>query len=375
MDMVKEDIKRKILVIEDAQSLRRDIIEMLSFEGFMVEGAENGVVGIARAREYLPDLIICDIMMPAMDGYTVLEKLRQDKLTATIPFIFLTARTDRVDMRQGMELGADDYLTKPFTAVELLATVRTRLKKIEDYTEDSKRRMDDLRQNITIALPHELRTPLNVILGFSELLMIDYAEMEPARMGDMAGHINGAAIRLFRLIENFLLYANIELIASSDEQREAILRNVTPNPKFMIQFVATQKAQHAERAQDMTLKLADVAALAIMEDFLKKIIDELVDNAIKFSEPGTPIVIEAMQEGDTYVITIQDAGRGMTPDQIRSVGAYNQFERSFYEHQGAGLGLIIAQRLAELHNGQLFIDSVYHQQTSITVKLPIAQVE
>src|SRR5688572_18958649 len=114
---------KRILVIEDAHSLRRDILEMLTFEGYEVAGAEDGLVGVQRARELLPDLIICDIMMPQMDGYGVLETLREEAATASIPFVFLTARTDRVDIRQGMELGADDYLTKPFTAAELLKTV------------------------------------------------------------------------------------------------------------------------------------------------------------------------------------------------------------------------------------------------------------
>jgi len=93
---------KKILVVEDAQSLRKDIVEMLGFEGFEAIGAENGLVGVDRARQVLPDLIICDIMMPGLDGYGVLEELRKDTLTSTIPFIFLTARTDRVDVRQGM---------------------------------------------------------------------------------------------------------------------------------------------------------------------------------------------------------------------------------------------------------------------------------
>jgi CheY-like chemotaxis protein len=92
---------KKILVVEDAHSLRKDILEMLGFEGFEAIGAENGLVGVQKAREHLPDLIICDIMMPELDGYGVLEELRKDPVTATIPFIFLTARTDRMDMRRG----------------------------------------------------------------------------------------------------------------------------------------------------------------------------------------------------------------------------------------------------------------------------------
>src|SRR5690606_34418328 len=101
---------KKILVVEDEQSLRKDIIEMLSYEGFEVLGAENGRVGIEEARKHLPDLIICDIMMPELDGYAVLDELRKETRTAAIPFIFLTARTDKMDRRLGMEQGADDYL-------------------------------------------------------------------------------------------------------------------------------------------------------------------------------------------------------------------------------------------------------------------------
>ncbi|MFN8447427.1 MAG: response regulator [Anaerolineae bacterium] len=209
---------KKILVVEDAHSLRKDILEMLGFEGFEAFGAENGLIGVERAREHLPDLIICDIMMPEMDGYGVLEELRKDPTTATIPFIFLTARTDRTDMRQGMELGADDFLTKPFHAAELLATVRTRLRKRELEKELAERQMEHLRDNIMMALPHELRTPLNVILGFSDLLMTDCELMDAERIGEMSRHINLSALRLYRLIENFLIYTHTELMMTDHRQ-------------------------------------------------------------------------------------------------------------------------------------------------------------
>lgn len=122
--MTTTNALKKILVVEDEQSLRKDIIEMLNYEGFEVIGAENGRVGIEQAREHLPDLIICDIMMPEVDGYAVLDELRKETRTAAIPFIFLTARTDKMDRRLGMEQGADDYLTKPFGTGELMARMR-----------------------------------------------------------------------------------------------------------------------------------------------------------------------------------------------------------------------------------------------------------
>lgn len=119
----------KILVIEDERAIRINLLKLLSAEGFQAISAENGHRGVQLARSEQPDLIICDILMPILDGYGVLKTLQQDSTTTTIPFIFLTAKADRADWRQAMTLGADDYLTKPFTRAELLEAIATRLQK------------------------------------------------------------------------------------------------------------------------------------------------------------------------------------------------------------------------------------------------------
>lgn len=119
----------KILVIEDEESVRLNLVEMLEAEDYDVVSAQNGMIGVMWALDYFPDLIISDVMMPELDGYGVLNTLRQDPATATIPFIFLTAKVDKGDIREGMELGADDYLTKPFSRDELLQSITVRLKK------------------------------------------------------------------------------------------------------------------------------------------------------------------------------------------------------------------------------------------------------
>jgi signal transduction histidine kinase len=364
---------KKILVIEDAQSLRRDILEMLSFEGYNVTGAEDGIAGVDRAREVLPDLIICDIMMPGRDGYGVLEELRRDPKTSAIPFIFLTARTDRVDVRQGMELGADDYLTKPFTASELLATVSTRIEKRDQITQAANRRLDDLRENIILALPHELRTPLNVILGFSDLMMSDYNAMEAVRMGEMARHINNAALRLYRLIENFLIYANVRIMMTSPDQFDSLRNRMTYSPKSTIEFVAFQKAEQAERVEDVMVDVVDVPALRFAEEYFRKALEEIIDNALKFSDSGSIVQITGRREGGDYVIVITDHGRGMTDEQVESIGAYMQFDRRFYEQQGSGLGLAIARQLVELYDGSTDIQSRTGEGTSVSVTLPIVE--
>ena len=116
-----------VLTIDDNDTIRQNVQDILSIEGFEVLTAENGSDGIAMANSHLPDLVLCDITMPGIDGYEVLRRLREEESTTTIPFVFLTALDTRDDIRKGMGIGGDDYLTKPFTVEELLTAVKSRL--------------------------------------------------------------------------------------------------------------------------------------------------------------------------------------------------------------------------------------------------------
>lgn len=127
---------KKILLIEDNDDIRNNTAEILELSNYEVIRAENGKVGIEKAIAEKPDLIICDIMMPVLDGYFVLQAVHKNESIKNTPFIFLTAKTERADFRKGMELGADDYITKPFTGTELLNAVESRIKKIDMLKQD-----------------------------------------------------------------------------------------------------------------------------------------------------------------------------------------------------------------------------------------------
>ncbi|MEO1644835.1 MAG: response regulator, partial [Chloroflexota bacterium] len=202
---------KMILVIEDSADLRTDVIDMLKLEGYVAHGAPNGVIGVERAQELMPDLIVCDIMMPELDGYGVLQALRADLETASIPFIFLTAKSEHLDQRQGMVLGANDYFTKPFDAEELLASITTQLKRREEQLAQVQNRIDMLAISIATALPHELRTPLNTIIGFSELLQTEAQTLKPDQVASWSNHIYKAGYRLYRLVENYLYYVRLQV--------------------------------------------------------------------------------------------------------------------------------------------------------------------
>ncbi len=139
----------KILVIEDEPGIRGNILDLLDAEGFIVSGAENGRQGLRVIREgQIPDLIICDVMMPEVDGYGVLAELRKDPATSAIPFIFLTAKADRSDLRHGMELGADDFITKPFTRDDLLKAISSRLTRAQAVRENAETEFDQMYQPV-----------------------------------------------------------------------------------------------------------------------------------------------------------------------------------------------------------------------------------
>ncbi len=364
---------KKILVIEDNPSVLSTTLKMLKAEGFWAIGAENGLVGLLAAQKHLPNLIICDIMMPQLDGYGVLSALRQNPSTSAIPFIFLTAKVEKTDFRQGMELGSDDYLTKPFTRDELLSTVKAQLDKQLAFSQHYRQKLDHLRSNIAQSLPHQLLIPVVKVLGLADILVHNYHAMEAHEVPEIGSDIQLLARDLHRMIQNFLLYAELEIIESDSQQAQELRHHQTSSAHRIITELAEQKAKHLARSQDLqlALDLDPAIAVQISDHYLEKIVLELVDNAFKFSTDGTPVTLVGDIKPNHFVLSIGDRGQGMTETQIAELGAYMQFEHKLYRQQGSGLGLAIAKRLVELHGGSLTIESIPYEQTVIRVVLPI----
>jgi two-component system, sensor histidine kinase and response regulator len=364
---------KRILVIDDETWLREMVHMALEQKGYEVLEAENGATGIEAARTALPDLILCDVNMEKVDGYLTLSSLRKEPATASVPFILMTGLADHAGMRHGMELGADDYLPKPFSIEALYAAVDTRLKKAQAVREEAEKKLSDLRDNISLMLPHELRTPLNGILAYGEILSAEAATLPPEEVAEMGHVIHESGRRLERLIENFLIYAQIELLGTDSQKLIALRGKHTKSPAQLIQQQARTQAHQANRDADLSLSLQD-DTIAISEDYLAKIVDEVVQNAFKFSEAGSPVTVTLAPAGASMALTVGDRGRGFSTEHITRVGAYMQFDRKLHEQQGIGLGLSIAKRLTELHDGTLSIDSRKDTSTMVTVKLPKARL-
>jgi signal transduction histidine kinase len=359
-----------VLVIEDDELTRENIVEGLTYSGYFLLDAPNGRVGVSLAKEHLPDLIVCDINMPEMNGYEVLMQLRAMPETSNIPFIFLTAQTDRTSMREGMKLGADDYISKPFEHHELVEAIETRLQKQQNLTQAYEHQMANLRSSIVQAIPHELRTPLMGIIGYAELMAMDAASMSGEQIQQMAEEIVRAGWRLHRTVENYLIYAQIELISGDPERTRAMAMETEKYPMAIIQsMVERTSVNHNRRINLLAQRNVEIC---VSGDNLSKIMIELLDNACKFSTPGTPIDVQANIYGHEFQISIENEGRGMSAEQLQQIGAYMQFGRALYEQQGLGLGLAISRRLAELHGGSFHITSVPGGRTTVYVSFPLA---
>jgi two-component system, sensor histidine kinase and response regulator len=366
-------MKKLILVAEDEPHIRDDISRILQIHDYDTLTAVNGREALNIAQREIPDLIISDVMMPDMDGYDLLDELQKEPRTISIPFLFLTAKSERTDVRHGMQLGADDYITKPFVFEELIAAVESRLKKKEISENKSKQTLEDLRANITRSVPHEIRTPLNIILGFSDYLMKSYKKTSEEETIEIISHIHSSAQRLNHMFEKYILYTNLELISSNPIELKNLISEVTPSPFSAVNDIAMAKADEYERIDEFIIQGDDIPIRASQEYFAKAI-SEILDNSFKYSNNGTVIAIKLEQIEDRLEISFTDKGRGMSKEQIASIGAYIQFERMIYEQQGTGLGIAIAKKIVELYGGEFSINSLIEKFTTIKIYFPISKV-
>ncbi len=360
----------KVLIIEDEDHIRDEVLDWLNFGDYEGIGATNGKDGVQMALDKLPDLIISDINMPEMDGYRVLVELRTHPSTALIPFIFLTARTERSDIRQGMAMGAEDYITKPFTYEELMGAVKSQLAKTEMHTKQTDKQLDELRYTLTRSWPEELITPLVAILGFSEIITIDADKMTIDEMKGVGKAIFKNGQRLHRAIEKYQIRNQIE-----NQSTEVEFSNLQPaihvdEPDRVVAKTCERVLRKFDRLPDVRFDLQGPCGTVMDEENLEQIVTELIDNACKFSTQKTPIDIITRLESGAYKIQIIDHGRGLNAAEIEQLKTQLQLENNLSTQQDFGLGLIIVNRIVRLHKGSLTINSFPYRETIASVSLP-----
>lgn len=353
----------KILFIDDNACLREEVLEALKFEGYDVFGANDGLEGIEIAKKKKPNLILCDVKMPELNGFEVYKQLQNNTSTALIPFIFLTALAEQDEIRKGMELGADDYIVKPILLEQLLKVICVRLQKSLEINNRIQARLNELRARVLHILPHELLTPLNGILGFASMIKNDAESMSRNEIKEMASEIELSGNYLHNIINNYL---NDVLITSENDfdSQNTVLNNIHE----IIAKVSILVAEKYERVDDLIFKLENVELMIEYDDFVF-LIRELVDNAFKFSEPKSNVVVMNASYNNHIEIQILDHGIGFPIDNMSDIGAFNQFNRGKMAQQRSGLGLITSMLITQRYHGSLQISNTT-LGTTVNLTLP-----
>lgn len=369
-----------ILVIDDDPN-NFDVIEtFLDDQGYQLHYTANGKDAIAGLDVCQPDLILLDVMMPEIDGIEVCKLIKASPKWHAVPIIMVTALNAKSDLANCLNAGADDFLSKPINSIELRARVNSMLRIKQQYDSIQalsnvrastinvlEGTLNELRGNLASKMSHELNTPLNGIIGTIDLLNDDLENMGLEEIREMLGWADESAHRLEKLTKKFLTYLELEVSATSHKSFKSAH---TKFEKALVESKLRASISQWQRGHDLVLDLEE-AEIGISEDYLLMILQELLDNAVKFSPTGALIKVKSQVIDRIFHLSVQDFGRGMTEEQINHVGAFMQFERKTYEQQGVGLGLRIVKRIVELAGGKFSIASVRQEQTTVKVSLPI----
>ena len=369
-----------ILIVDDEPN-NFDVIEALLNEyNYELHYAANGKSAIASLTAFQPDLILLDVMMPEMDGIEVCKWIKASTQWQTVPIIMVTALSSKSDMANCLNAGADDFISKPINSIELRARVHSMLRIKQQYDNIQtlshiqantinilESTLNELRGTLASRMSHELNTPLNGIIGTISLLKEDIESMDIAEIQEMLGWADSSARRLESLTKKFLIYLELEF---SPSRQESFKLAHTKFSSAMIESSLKSYAQEFKRSDDLCFDLED-AEIVLSDRYLLTILHELVENAVKFSSVGTMIKISSHVLGNMFNLSIKDLGRGLTEDQINRIDAFVQFERKSYEQQGIGLGLRVVKKIVELAGGNFSITSIYQQETTVHISLPL----
>ncbi len=355
-----------ILVIDDDVQLAATIALGLEAHGFRALCAADAATGWAMAHAHLPDLILCDIEMPGKDGRRLLQEMRTDAVLAERQFVLMTGKTTLGNQRAAMDLGADDFLLKPFQLPVLLACVTARLRRAELSRRLDDRAVTQLHEKLRTNLPQEFFPPLAVVLGLTELLQGDFHTLSQDEIRRDLRDIHRAGRRLHRSLRNYLLILELETAAliRPGELLEA------DSIAGALALGANAAGERQQRGADLSLELTGARLRANPAD-LTTIAEELVDNALKFSRPGTPVRLRAATDETWLRLSVSDSGRGLTPKQLANLNACPPPARRTFAQPGPGLGLALVRLLTNRLGGKFHLESEAGKGTTSHLALPI----
>lgn len=369
MQQVKSE-QASILVVDDNPLIQNVIKSLLLNESYDVVCCSNGeeALGALEANEF--DVIVCDVMMPRLDGYGLHQQVRDKAQFSHIPFIFLTALGDELEIKRGRETGADDYVVKPFDPRELVSLIRGKILRSKHLQSKSEEQYDTFRKRIIHTLSHEFRTPLVAINTGTELLL-DQKSIDQEKAKQLLEAIQRGGQRLEKLVNDFMMMQQVEAgIAERLYQTRA--RKVELN-ELMVKMVESIKEEHQGKTVLIEFKESEQKAYAhVYSPHIENILYRLVDNAIKFSQGKKTVLVELLAEETFWCVQVLDRGIGLSASKIKeAIDAFGQVDRDILEQQGGGLGLALASSYAVINKGSLSLVSREGGGVIASLRLPV----
>lgn len=354
--------KNKILLVDDELNLRETITELLIYQDYDVKTACNGQDALEVLENWFPDLIVCDIMMPVMDGFMLHEIIKEIHPLNAIPFIFLTAKKENNLMRKCLLEGVDDFVSKPFKIKELISIIESKLKRFEK----TKNTHNNLYPGKKTSFLHEINTPLHGILGSIKLLMDDEETLNKKEISVFYESIKTSGDRLNRTMQNIFLYQNLK--------NNSIEFNEDSSSEILNTFISTKGTiLKMYQGQEKRISFAiEKATVNISPEHLQFLFFELIDNALKFSSDTEIVKVSGkLFNTEYYELEIQDFGIGFSEEELNKIGAAQQFNRGEREQQGLGLGLFLSKIFIKKSKGVFTIVSKEKEGTTIKIFLPL----
>ena len=342
--------KRPLIVLADDNADMRDYVSRLLADRYEVVAVADGQTALDAVNRKLPDLVLSDVMMPVMDGFELLRRIREDERKRDIPVLLLSARAGEESRIEALEASADDYLVKPFSARELLATVDTHIKTVEirRHLIDQLREQDRRKDEFIAMLAHELRNPLAPIRNALQLLRL--SNNDQARMEQATTIMQRQVDQMVRLVDDLLDVARIS--RNKLELRKelvdlaAVVRSAVDTSRPVIE--ASQNQLQVALPSQTVLLDADPVRLA-------QVVSNLLNNAARYSRPGGRILLTASTQGGELMLKVSDTGIGIEPEKLSQIfDMFVQLDSSDPHPQGGlGVGLTLVRRLTEMHNGKV----------------------
>ncbi|MEI6899514.1 MAG: response regulator [Bacteroidota bacterium] len=356
-----------ILIIEDEQPLREAIGDILKFEGYSVIDACSGEEGLELALQNFPDLILCDIILPGISGYEVLKMIRTSQSLSLTPFIFLTALGQKAHMRQGMEMGADDFLSKPFIRTDLLKSISARFLKADEvhkkdeYAADLELINRELSE-FAYMVSHDLKAPIRIIEMFSQFLATEYADKIDSRGMGYIQTIRNYSDRMNQLIDGLLLFSR---------QRKSEISRQVVNIRKLVQDILDELTL-LDKLSRTSIKIDDMPHDYCDEIMIKQVFINLINNAIKFSSgQDNPVVeIESLMTENELTYLVKDNGVGFDTRLIDKLFGVFQRLHPEKDFEGIGIGLAIVKEIIEKHGGRVWARGVVSEGAQFYFTLP-----